>query len=433
MTMLELLEKKRHRQALSQEEIAFFVQGCTDGSLPDYQISALLMAICFAGMNQEETAALTMAMAHSGDLVDLSRFGTCSVDKHSTGGVGDKTTLILAPIVAALGGKVAKMSGRGLGHTGGTIDKLESIPGFRTALSAQEFLDQVQRIGVAVVGQTGNLAPADKRLYALRDVTATVDSMPLIASSVMSKKIAAGSASIVLDVKVGSGAFMKTQADGEALARQMVALGQACGRNMAALVTNMDAPLGRNIGNALEVQEASQVLRGQGCPHLRQLCVQLAAQMLCLCQGWPMAQSLENVESALNSGLAFEKFCQWVDAQGGDAKALTDFSRFPAPKVSADILAGQSGYLYAMDAQRIGEASMLLGAGRLRKEDPIDPAAGIVLHQTSGGFVEKGQRLLTLYASRPAALDAARAMLSGAWQFAQTPPQPAPLVYNRIG
>ena len=294
MRTVDLIEKKRNGQILSEAEIRYLIDGYTRGEIPDYQMAAWAMAVYFRGMTREETVALTQAMEHSGDTVDLSAFGRYSVDKHSTGGVGDKTTLIVAPIVASLGGKLAKMSGRGLGHTGGTVDKLESIPGFQTTLTPEAFRRQVEEIGVAVIGQSGDLTPADKKLYALRDVTATVDSMPLIASSILSKKLAAGAKSIVLDVKCGSGAFMKTEADGRALAETMVSIGSACGRNMAALITNMDLPLGMYIGNALEVMEAVDVLRGKPGA-LRELCSALAAQMLSLCHGWTVAEATERV------------------------------------------------------------------------------------------------------------------------------------------
>lgn len=432
MTMLDLLRKKRRGLALTKEEIDFFVRGVTDKTLPDYQISAFLMAVCFAGMIKEETAQLTDAMARSGDLVDLSRFGTLSVDKHSTGGVGDKTTLILSPIVAALGGKVAKMSGRGLGHTGGTIDKLESIPGFRTALSPEAFMQQVDAIGLAVVGQTGNLAPADKALYALRDVTATVDSLPLIASSIMSKKIAAGSASIVLDVKCGSGAFMKTLPEARALAQEMVALGRACGRNMAALVTNMDIPLGRCIGNALEVQEAVRVLRGESCAGLLEVCVELAAQMLHLCRGITLPESRMLAQNAVADGSALTKMADWVHAQGGDAACLTDFSLFAQPKIAHAVPAQCDGWVARMDAQQFGEAAVLLGAGRLRKEDAIDMGAGIYLNKTVGEKVQKGETLFTLYTDRAEALAEAQKRCLAAITLSARKPDMQKLILDLI-
>lgn len=432
MTMYELIQAKRRGEAHDQEALEALVRGITDGSIPDYQLSAWLMAVCFRGMDARETADLTSCMVASGDSVDLSAFGTLSVDKHSTGGVGDKTTLILAPLVASLGGKVAKMSGRGLGHTGGTIDKLESIPGFRTSLSPEEFFAQVEEIGVAVVGQTGNLSPADKKLYALRDVTATVDSIPLIASSVMSKKLAAGAHSIVLDVKVGSGAFMKTKEEGEALARAMVEIGRSCGRRMRALVTNMDLPLGYAIGNALEVAEAIEILQGGGCPKLRQICLELAANMHALAHDIPTEQAAREVKDALDSGRALAKFAEWIAAQGGDPACAKDPSALGKAPHSLVLCAEQEGYLSAMDAEGIGRAAMLLGAGRAAKDDVIDPLAGIRLSATVGDRLSKGDPIATLYTSNESRFAAAQRTFLTSLTLSEGAPSLLPLIFEVV-
>ena len=407
------------------------IAGYTAGDIPDYQMAAFAMAVYFNGMTPAETALLTDAMMHSGDTVDLSRFGTLSVDKHSTGGVGDKTSLIVAPIVSALGGKLAKMSGRGLGHTGGTVDKLESIPGFRTELSAEEFMAQVEQVGVAVIGQSGDLAPADKKLYALRDVTATVDSVPLIASSIMSKKLAAGSHSIVLDVKVGSGAFMKTREDGEALARQMVDIAAACGRQAAALVTNMDVPLGEAVGNAIEVMEAVEILQGGGDRRLRTLCEALATEMLCLCRGWSPEEAAARVTETVDSGAAFEQMCRWVAAQGGDADYLRDVSRFPTAP-AYEVCAPTDGYITAMDAERIGIVGVSLGAGRATKEDAIDFAAGIRLLKKTGDAVKAGEPIAILYTNRAHAVEGATAAYLDAVTIAADKPAAQELIYTVV-
>lgn len=432
MRMVDLIEKKRDGAALSDAEIRFIISGFTDGSIPDYQMAAFAMAVFFRGMNDHETAVLTDAMMHSGDTIDLSRFGDKSVDKHSTGGVGDKTTLIVAPIVATLGGKMAKMSGRGLGHTGGTVDKLESIPGFHTTLSADDFMHQVEQVGVAVIGQSGNLTPADKKLYALRDVTATVDSLPLIISSIMSKKLAAGSHSIVLDVKIGSGAFMKTLDDGRKLAEGMVSIGKACGRNVTAVMTNMDIPLGHYIGNALEVMEAVQVLRGEGCADLRAVCVELASNMLMLCNGWDEAAARARVEDAIASGTAFETMKKWIAAQGGDARALEDFSLLPQASVVYEVKAPRSGYIRAMDTQKVGEASAVLGAGRQKKGDVIDYAAGIVLSKKTGDYVEAGETLATLYTNQAQTLAGSETLLLDALRWGEEAPAQEKLILGIV-
>lgn len=427
MRAVDLIAKKRDGQVLTEEEIRFLIEGYTDGSIPDYQMSAWAMAVCFQGMTAAETAVLTDAMMRSGDTVDLRCFGSLSVDKHSTGGVGDKTTLIVAPIVAALGGKMAKMSGRGLGHTGGTVDKLEAIPGFSTTLTPEAFRRQVEEVGVAVIGQSGDLTPADKKLYALRDVTATVDSIPLIASSVMSKKLAAGAKSMVLDVKCGSGAFMKTKEDGLALARAMVDIGKTCGRNVAALLTNMDIPLGDCIGNALEVREAAEVLMGkQG--DLRELCAALSAQLLCLCHGWSEQESMEKVLHALDSGLAMETRNRWIAAQGGDP----DLSKLPVAAVQEPILAERSGFITHMDAAQVGVASSLLGAGRMKKDDAIDYGAGIVLNKKTGDFVEAGEPLAWLHTNDSTLLPNAKDRFSAALQWGEEKPTLDELIFDII-
>ena len=431
MRVYDIIRRKRMAEELTEEEIRFLIAGYTDGSVPDYQMAAFAMAVCLNGMTPAETATLTDAMMHSGDTVDLSRFGNLSVDKHSTGGVGDKTSLIVAPIVSALGGKLAKMSGRGLGHTGGTVDKLESIPGFKTELSAEDFLKQVEDVGVAVIGQSGDLAPADKKLYALRDVTATVDSVPLIASSIMSKKLAAGSHSIVLDVKVGSGAFMKTREDGEALARQMVAIAAACGRQAAALVTNMDIPLGSAVGNAIEVMEAVEILQGGGDRRLRSLCEALAAEMLCLCQGWSPEEAAARVTEAVDSGAAFEQMCRWVAAQGGNAAYLRDLSLFPTAP-AYPVCAPADGYITAMDAERIGIVGVSLGAGRAKKEDAIDFAAGIRLLKKTGDAVVAGEPIAVLYTNRADAVEGAKAAYLDAVTVAPDAPAEQELIYTVV-
>lgn len=432
MRMVDLIEKKRDGGVLSDDEIRYIISGFTSGEIPDYQMAAFSMAVFYRGMNDQETAVLTDAMMHSGDTIDLSRFGTKSVDKHSTGGVGDKTTLIVAPIVASLGGKLAKMSGRGLGHTGGTVDKLESIPGFQTTLSAECFMQQVEEVGVAVIGQSGNLTPADKKLYALRDVTATVDSLPLITSSIMSKKLAAGSHSIVLDVKIGSGAFMKTLADGRCLAERMVAIGKACGRNVTAVMTNMDIPLGYYIGNALEVMEAVDVLRGRGCADLRAVCVELATNMLMLCNSWDEDTARTRVEESITSGAAFETMKRWIAAQGGDALALEDFGRLPQASVCESVKAPCSGYISVMDTQKVGEASALLGAGRQTKEDSIDYAAGIVLKKKTGDYVNAGDEIAVLYTNQPNTVAASTRTLLASLTWSQTAPAPEPLILGIV-
>ncbi len=427
MRMVDIIAQKRDGFALTEEEIRFLIRGYTEGSIPDYQMSAWAMAVFYRGMTAEETAILTDAMMRSGDTVDLSAFGGLSVDKHSTGGVGDKTTLIVAPIVASLGGKMAKMSGRGLGHTGGTVDKLESIAGFRTTLSGEAFRSQVEQVGVAVIGQSGNLTPADKKLYALRDVTATVDSIPLIASSIMSKKLAAGAKSIVLDVKCGSGAFMKTEADGKALAEAMVSIGKACGRNTAALLTNMDIPLGNAIGNALEVKEAVEVLSGKE-GDLRQICVALSANLLSLCHGWALEEAEEKVLKALDSGMALETMKAWVAAQGGDA----DFSNLPVAAIQEPVLAHREGWITHMDAQEVGVASSLLGAGRMTKDEDIDHAAGIVLGKKTGDYVKAGEVLAWLHTNDGEKLPAARERFLSALQWGHQKPELGKLIYEVV-
>lgn len=432
MRMYDIISKKRDGGQLTDKEIQYFIDGVCDGTVPDYETSALLMAIFLRGMSDEETATLTDAMAHSGDTVDLSAFGSLSVDKHSTGGVGDKTSLIVAPIVASLGGVVAKMSGRGLGHTGGTVDKLESIPGYNTSLSSAEFLSQAERIGIAMVGQSGNLTPADKKLYALRDVTATVNSIPLIASSIMSKKLAAGSRSIVLDVKVGSGAFMKTEADAESLAQKMVDIGKRCGRNMAAVLTNMDTPLGYAVGNSLEVMEAVDVLRGKLHGDLHTVCVALAGEMISLSLGVSRADAEKRATLALDSGAAFEKMKEWIASQGGDVRYIENTELFPKAKFALQVRSEKDGFITGMDAESIGAASVILGAGREKKDDKIDHSAGIIISAKTGDRVKTGDVLCTLYTNSEASLKAAEERYKSAVTIEDAAPQKSPLIYKII-
>lgn len=399
MRMYDIIAKKRDGGELSDAEIRFFVNGYTAGEIPEYQVSALLMAIYLRGMSENETTSLTQYMAMSGDMVDLSYFGGLSVDKHSTGGVGDKTTLIVAPIAAACGCKVAKMSGRGLGFTGGTADKLEAINGYKTDLSGDEFFNIVNKVGVAVVTQSGNLTPADKKIYALRDVTATVESIPLITSSVMSKKIASGAKNIVLDVKYGSGAFMKTKKDAEILAENMVKIGNLCGRNTAALITDMNVPLGFAIGNSLEVIEAINVLKGKQNGDLREISIALAGNMIALSQNISEQEGIALAQKALDSGKAFLKMREWIAAQGGDTDCIDDTSLFKTAEYSMQVKASTGGFISKMNCEKIGVASAVLGAGRITKDDKIDLTAGIILSAKTGDYVSFGDNLATLYSN----------------------------------
>ncbi|MBM7712167.1 pyrimidine-nucleoside phosphorylase [Enterococcus xiangfangensis] len=400
MRMVDLIEKKRDGNILSKEEIDFIIEGYTAGSIPDYQMSALLMAIFYQDMTDEEISHLTLAMANSGDIIDLSSIEGIKVDKHSTGGVGDTTTLVLAPLVASVGVPVAKMSGRGLGFTGGTLDKFESIPGFKIELSDQEFIDIVNKSKVAVIGQSGNLAPADKKLYALRDVTATVDSIPLIASSIMSKKIAAGADAIVLDVTTGEGAFMKNIDDAKRLAKTMVRIGKLAGRQTMAVISDMSEPLGEAIGNSLEIVEAIDTLKGHGPADLTEMCYVLGSQMVVLAK---KAETLEEaramLEEALHSGKALEKFREMVKDQGGDATVIDQTEKILTANYAIELPAKTSGYVTKLVANEIGIAAMLLGAGRKTKEDGIDHAVGIKLHKKIGDPVTEGESLLTIYAN----------------------------------
>ncbi|WP_434311313.1 pyrimidine-nucleoside phosphorylase [Hominifimenecus sp. rT4P-3] len=422
MRMIDLIEKKKRGETLDKEEIHFMIQGFVSGEIPDYQMSAMLMAVCFQGMTPEETSELTWAMEYSGDVIDLSPVAGCKVDKHSTGGVGDKTTLILAPIVAACGGRVAKMSGRGLGHTGGTIDKLESIPGFCTSLDRETFFRIVNEIGLCVIGQTGNLVPADKKLYALRDVTATVDCIPLIASSIMSKKLAAGSDAILLDVKTGSGAFMKMPKEAAALAEAMVAIGTAAGRRVAAMITEMDIPLGRMVGNALEVKEAISVLKGEGPEDLVSVCHRLAGEMLLL-SGKAEPESVEEqVTEAIDSGRALERFKAMVKAQGGNSEAIDHPELLPKASFTHIVKAKADGYVRHMDTEGIGIASMLLGAGRSRKEDSLDYGAGVELCKKTGDIVHAGEPLAILYASQERLFEESEARLLASYEIGDEKP-----------
>ena len=401
MRMVDIIEKKRDGQILTKEEIEFFIEGYTNGDTPDYQASSLAMAIFFQDMNEEERAALTMAMVNSGDVIDLSKINGIKVDKHSTGGVGDTTTLVLAPLVAAVGVPVAKMSGRGLGHTGGTIDKLESIDGFHVEISEADFIKIVNEDQVAVIGQTGNLTPADKKLYALRDVTGTVNSIPLIASSIMSKKIAAGADAIVLDVKTGNGAFMKTLEDAEALAHAMVSIGNNVGRNTMAIISDMSQPLGRAIGNALELKEAIDTLNGQGPEDLTELVLTLGSQMVVLAE---RANTLEEARQLLNeaieNGSALDKFKTFLENQGGDASVVNSPELLPTAEYQIDYKAKSSGVVSELIANEIGVASMMLGAGRQTKDDDIDLSVGIVLNKKVGDKVNVGESLLTIHSNR---------------------------------
>ena len=432
MRMYDVIMKKRGGGALTPEEIAFFVKGYTDGSIPDYQASALTMAIYFKGMTDEETVNLTLEMAKSGDMVDLSRFGKLSCDKHSTGGVGDKTTLIVAPTVAALGGKLAKMSGRGLGHTGGTVDKLESISGYQTTQTAEDFFEQVEKIGISVIGQSGNLAPADKKLYALRDVTATVDSIPLITSSIMSKKIAAGSHNIVLDVKVGSGAFMKTLEDAETLATSMVNIGKGCGRNVSAVLTDMDCPLGSNVGNSLEVIEAVEVLKGEKKGDLYSVSMTLAAELVSKLNGIDFDDAYKMCEECIKSGKAFSKMREWIALQGGDTSAIDNPDLFKKAPFSLEVKAQKSGFVTEMNAEQIGNAAAVLGAGRVSKTDEIDHSAGIIINKKVSDKVVEGESLCTLFTSDKLKLSDAENRYLSAVKIGNTYIERKPLVYKII-
>lgn len=432
MRMYDIIHKKRNGGELSEEEIRFFIEGYTDESIPDYQAAALCMAVYFRGMTPKETSILTLAMAESGDQIDLGGIEGFTVDKHSTGGVGDKTSLIVVPIVASCGGKVAKMSGRGLGHTGGTVDKLESIPGFRTELNPDDFIKQVNGIGLCIVGQTGELAPADKKLYALRDVTATVESIPLIASSIMSKKLAAGSKGIVLDVKTGSGAFMKTVEESENLAKEMVAIGKSADRSVTAVITNMDIPLGDSVGNSLEVIEAIKTLKGEGERDLTEVCLTLAAQMLSMVTGEDEKTCYSMAKGAIDNGLAINKLREMISAQGGNANVVDDYSLFKQPKYTAEIFSECDGYIEHTDAEKIGIASVILGAGREKKGDPIDPSAGIVLKKKTGDYVKKGEPLAVFYTDDEGKIEGAKQEFLDAFTFGNERTQPQKLIYKII-
>lgn len=430
--MYDIIAKKRDGGELTQKEIEFFIDGYTNGDIPDYQASALLMAIYFRGMTIKETSIMTLKMAHSGDMVDLSCINGIKVDKHSTGGVGDKTTLIIAPIVASLGVKVAKMSGRGLGHTGGTIDKMESIPGMQTAIDRKLFFEIVNKIGVSVIGQSGNLDPADKKLYALRDVTATVESIPLIASSIMSKKIAAGSDCILLDVKTGDGAFMKSINDAVNLAKTMVSIGENVGKKTIAMITDMDRPLGYAIGNSLEIIEICETLKGHGPSDLTEISINLAANMLNLAGKGPIEDCKIMAKNQIENGSAFEKLKEMVHAQGGDASALDDYSKFPKAPVECQIKANSSGYIYSMNTEKCGIASVELGAGREKKEDNIDFSAGIVLSKKIGDKVAKGDVIATMYSSDLDKCKSAEKLFIDAIEISNDKPKDIPIIHARI-
>ncbi len=433
MRMTEILEKKKQGKALTEAEIAFFVENFTNGSIPDYQASALLMAICLKGMDEAETACLTDCMAHSGEMLDLSFLNGVTADKHSTGGVGDKTTLIVAPLCAALGLKMAKLSGRGLGHTGGTVDKYSSIPGYKIRLSNEEFRAQIENIGICMMGQTGNLAPADKKLYALRDVTATVDNISLIAASIMSKKLAAGAKNLILDVKCGSGALMQNPKDAEALAHRMVKIGQSCGRNTAALLTNMDIPLGKTVGNALEVQESIEILRNEGDEELRTLCLTLSAHLLKMAYDWDYNLAYQKAKESLASGAALQKFRAVVAAQGGDVSYVDHPEKLMQDKTpTLSILAPCDGYIAHMNCKKIGESASLLGAGRAKITDEIDPYAGIVFAKKTGDAVRRGDLIATLYATDKDKLPLGKARFEEALAYTNEVPKKEPLILKEI-
>ncbi len=432
MRMVDLIAKKRDGKALTKEEIEWIIRGYTNGDIPDYQMSALAMAIYFRGMTDEETAALTMAIVHSGEVIDLSRIRGVKVDKHSTGGVGDTTTLVLGPLVASVGVPVAKMSGRGLGHTGGTIDKLESVPGFHVEISKDEFIRLVNENGIAIIGQTGDLTPADKKLYALRDVTATVNSIPLIASSIMSKKIAAGADAIVLDVKTGAGAFMKELDEARRLARAMVDIGKRVGRRTMAVISDMNQPLGYAVGNALEVKEAIHTLKGNGPRDLTELCLTLGSHMVYLAEKAPsLDEARRLLEEAIRSGAAIAAFKTFLAAQGGDASVVDDLDKLPKAAYTSTVTAAADGYVAEMAADDIGTAAMWLGAGRAKKEDTIDLAVGIVLHKKIGDRVQKGEALATIHSNRPDVLDV-KEKIEAAIQLSPQPVARPPLIYETI-
>ena len=432
MRMYDIIQKKRDGGALTEAEIKWFIEGYTAGDIPDYQVAALCMAIYFQGMNLEETTALTFAVRDSGERLNFSDIKGLRVDKHSTGGVGDKTSLVVTPIVASLGVKVAKMSGRGLGHTGGTIDKLEAIPGFCTDLPVEKFKKIVNEVGIAIVGQNEKLAPADKLLYALRDVTATVDSLPLIVSSIMGKKLAADDDCIVLDVKTGSGSFMKTQEKSRELAEWMVAIGKRAGKRMRALITDMDRPLGNAIGNSLEVVEAIETLQGKGPADLTELCVALAAHILNLAEKGDLAQCEKMARGAIEDGSALKMFADMVSAQGGDESWILSPEKFPKAAYSHEVKALKSGYIVGVDTESYGVASLLLGAGRNTKEDVIDFTAGVYLQAKTGDRVQKGDVIAVLYSNKKTGFTAAEQRLLAATRIEKTPPKVAPLVLDIV-
>lgn len=432
MRIYDVINRKKTCNELTNEEIKYVIEGYTNGTIPDYQMSALLMAICINGMTDKETSELTMCMANSGDIVDLSNISGIKVDKHSTGGVGDKTTLIISPMVASAGVPVPKMSGRSLGHTGGTVDKLESIPNFKTSFTKEEFIDIVNKVGICIGGQSGNLAPADKKIYALRDITATVDSIPLIAASIMSKKIAAGSNAIVLDVKLGSGAFMKTIDDAIKLGKAMVNIGESVGIKTVALVTNMDIPLGYAIGNSLEVIEVVETLKGNGPKDLRDISLILAKEMLLLGEKGSPFQCEELALSTLNKGTAYNKFIDMVEAQGGDSSFIKNTSQFTSSSVIYKVKSSQSGYIYEMDVEGCGIASVMLGAGREAEDSKIDYAAGIMLSAKTGDYVNEGDVLATFYTSDMSKVKAAEGKFISSLKFNKEAPENTTLVYARI-
>ncbi len=421
--VIDLIRKKRDGLALTAAEIGYLVAGCTDGSIPDYQMAAWLMAVVLRGMTREETAALTHAMLNSGEVLDLSLLPARKVDKHSTGGVGDKTSLVLAPLVAAGGLFVPMISGRGLGHTGGTLDKLESIPGFRVGLPVPEFERVLSVCGCCMIGQTEKIAPADRRLYALRDVTGTVESPYLICASIMSKKLAEGTDALVLDVKTGSGAFMKKEEDAVFLAELMVETGERMGKQMVALITDMNQPLGHMVGNALEVQECIEVLHGSGPEDLRELCLDLAAWMFFLGgASKTVSQGKQRAEEIIASGKAFERFRQMVELQGGDIRVIDDPARLPSTGHTVDVPSPQAGYVTGILCEQVGTACVILGGGRERKEDSVDPAVGIVVHKKIGGKVAAGEPLCTIHCHSDAQATRAKTLLQDSYQIAAAPP-----------